>query len=127
MAFLTQSRFPSLWLLIQNLIDGNMRKQALAIEHYFGQKRVLKIGCSVENISATSCAFQSVSFTEINIDRHALDLTNRRFHNNSNFSFFSFNSIEELSRQRKLLITYSLLAYCITLMTTPVNNCCVMR
>lgn len=44
MPILTQNRFPSLWLLMQYTIGGNVCKQALATEYYNGQKRVLEIG-----------------------------------------------------------------------------------
>jgi len=98
MAFFTQSRFPRLWLLMQNTIGGNACKQALATEHYHGQKRVLEIGCSVGNISAAFRAFPNVVFTGIDIDRQAIDLAKRRFHNDPRFRF-SLRSIEELSRQ----------------------------
>lgn len=98
MPIFTQSQFPRLWLLMQNIIGGNASKQALAIEHYRGQKRVLEIGCSVGNISAAFCAFPHVLFTGIDIDRHALDVARRRFRNHSNFRF-SLSSLEELSYQ----------------------------
>jgi ubiquinone/menaquinone biosynthesis C-methylase UbiE len=100
MALLTQSRFPRLWLLMQNMIGGKKSKQALATEHYHGQKRVLEIGCSVGNISSAFCAFPDVVFTGIDIDPNAIDLAKRRFRNYPNFSF-SITSLEELSRQDK--------------------------
>jgi ubiquinone/menaquinone biosynthesis C-methylase UbiE len=98
MAFLKQSRFPRLWLLMQNTIGGNTSKQALATEHYKGQKRVLEIGCSVGNISGAFCKFSGVEFTGIDIDISAIDLARRRFRNYPNFQF-SVTSLEELSRQ----------------------------
>src|ERR1700733_5549900 len=100
MPLLTQSRFPQLWLLMQNTIGGTPCKQALAIEHYQGQKRVLEIGCSVGNISSVFCAFPDVEFTGIDIDPRAIDLAKRRFHNFPNFSF-SLVSLKELARQGK--------------------------
>jgi SAM-dependent methyltransferase len=100
MPFLTQSRFPQFWLLMQNTIGGTPCKQALAIEHYQGQKRVLEIGCSVGNISSVFCAFPDVEFTGIDIDPRAIDLAKRRFRNFPNFSF-SLISLEELARQGK--------------------------
>lgn len=100
MSFLTQSRFPRLWLLMQNMIGGNACKQALATEHYRGQKRVLEIGCSVGNISDAFCVFPDVDFMGIDIDPHAIDLAKQRFRNRPNFSF-SLNSLKELSQQGK--------------------------
>lgn len=75
-----------------------MNKQALATEHYRGQKRVLEIGCSVGNISVAFRAFPNIAFTGIDIDPHALDLAKRRFRNDTNFTF-SLSSLEELSRR----------------------------
>jgi cyclopropane fatty-acyl-phospholipid synthase-like methyltransferase len=98
MTFFKQSRFPRLWLLMQNTIGGNTCKQALATEHYRGERRVLEIGCSVGNISSAFRAFPDVEFTGIDIDPHAIDLAKRRFRNYPNFSF-SLKSLEELSRQ----------------------------
>jgi ubiquinone/menaquinone biosynthesis C-methylase UbiE len=100
MAFLTQSRSPRLWLLMQNMIGGKKCKQALALQHYRGQKRVLEIGCSVGNISEAFCAFPEIEFTGIDIDPHAIDLAKVRFRDYPNFSF-SVTSLEELSRQGK--------------------------
>lgn len=98
MTFLTQSRFPRLWLLMQNTIGGSRCKQALATEHYQGQRRVLEIGCSVGNISSAFCAFPDVEFTGIDIDPHAIELAKSRFCNFPNFRF-GMNSLEELSLQ----------------------------
>jgi SAM-dependent methyltransferase len=100
MPFLTQSRFPRLWLLMQNTIGGTPCKQALAVEHYQGQKRILEIGCSVGNVSSAFCAFPDIEFTGIDIDPHAISLAKRRFRDFPNFSF-SLLSLEELSRQGK--------------------------
>jgi SAM-dependent methyltransferase len=98
MDFLTQSRFPRLWLLMQNTIGGNLCKQKMATEFYLGQKRVLEIGCSVGNVSAVFRAFSNVVFTGIDIDRHAIDLARRRFQKEPNFRF-CLSSLQELSRQ----------------------------
>lgn len=98
MTFLSQNRFPRLWLLMQNMIGGNASKQGLATEHYHGQKRVLEIGCSVGNISSAFRAFPNVAFTGIDIDERAIDLAQRRFRHDHNFRF-SLSSLEELSRR----------------------------
>jgi SAM-dependent methyltransferase len=100
MPFLTQTRFPRLWLLMQNTIGGTPCKQAMAVEHYQGQKRILEIGCSVGNVSSAFCAFPDIEFTGIDIDPHAISLAKRRFRDFPNFSF-SLLSLEELSRQGK--------------------------
>lgn len=108
MAFLNQSRFPHLWLLMQKMIGGNACKQAMATEHYRGQRRVLEIGCSVGNISAAFRSFPNITFTGIDIDRHAINLAKRRFRNNPSFKF-SLSSLEELS-QRGETFDYVLIA-----------------
>jgi cyclopropane fatty-acyl-phospholipid synthase-like methyltransferase len=100
MAFLTQSRFPRLWLLMQNMIGGIKCKQALSTKYYEGQKRVLEIGCSVGNISSAFCAFPNIEFTGIDIDPHAIDLAKSRFRKYPNFSF-SVISLEALAEQGK--------------------------
>lgn len=98
MSFLNQSRFPRVWLLMQNIIGGNACKQALATERYHGQKRVLEIGCSVGNISSAFRAYPDITFTGIDIDRHAIDVARRRFRNDPNF-MFSLGTLEEFSRR----------------------------
>jgi 2-polyprenyl-3-methyl-5-hydroxy-6-metoxy-1,4-benzoquinol methylase len=95
-AFPTQHQFPWLWLLMQNLIGGNASKQAMAIEHYRGEKRVLEIGCSVGNISDAFRAFPDVSFTGIDIDSRAIEVARRRFRTKANFRF-SLRSLVDLS------------------------------
>ena len=98
MALLTQSRFPRLWLLMQNLIGGIKCKQELAIQHYSAQKRVLEIGCSVGNISSAFRRFPAIEFTGIDIDANAINLAKHRFRDWPNFSF-SLTSLEELAIQ----------------------------
>lgn len=96
MAMLSQSRFPRLWLLMQNLIGGNACKQALATERYQGQKRILEIGCSVGNISAVFRRYPDIEFTGIDIDCNAIELAKFRFRDEKNFKF-SLRSLEELA------------------------------
>ena len=97
MTFFHQSRFPRMWLLMQNTIGGKACKQALATEHYREQKRVLEIGCSVGNISEAFLAFPNISFTGIDIDPQAIVLAKKRFRHAPNFKF-TLSSLEELSR-----------------------------
>lgn len=98
MPFLSQSRFPRLWLFMQNTIGGNAAKQALAIENYRGQRRVLEIGCSVGNISTVFSAFPDIEFTGVDIDPEAIKLAKQRHRHLPNFNF-SLCSLEELSRR----------------------------
>jgi SAM-dependent methyltransferase len=96
MTFLTQSRFPHLWLFMQNMIGCNANKQALATKYYRGQKRVLEIGCSVGNVSEVFRSFPDADFTGIDIDENAIALAKWRFRNDQNFNF-SLTPLEELS------------------------------
>jgi 2-polyprenyl-3-methyl-5-hydroxy-6-metoxy-1,4-benzoquinol methylase len=98
MPVLTQNKFPRIWLLMQNTIGGNASKQALATEHYQGQKRVLEIGCSVGNISGAFRAFPEVEFTGVDVDPHAIELAKHRFRKYPNFTFTT-NSLNEISRK----------------------------
>jgi ubiquinone/menaquinone biosynthesis C-methylase UbiE len=100
MPFFEQSRFPRLWLLMQNAIGGKAGKQALATKHYKGQTRVLEIGCSVGNISSVFCEFKDIEFTGIDIDPNAIELAKHRFRDHANFQF-SVTSLEELATQGK--------------------------
>ncbi len=100
MAFFKQSRFPRLWLLMQNMIGGLKCKQELATLHYQGEKRVLEIGCSVGTISSAFRAFPDVEFTGIDIDPKAITLAKHRFRAYPNFRF-SVDSLEELTRKGK--------------------------
>lgn len=96
MRLLTQTRFPRLWLLMQNMIGGNASKKELAIENYRGEKHVLEIGCSVGNISSVFSVYPNIYFTGIDIDKAAIDLARKRFRKFQNFQF-SLRSLEELS------------------------------
>jgi cyclopropane fatty-acyl-phospholipid synthase-like methyltransferase len=83
---------------MQHTIGGTPCKQALAIEHYKGQKRVLEIGCSVGNVSSAFCAFPDVQFTGIDIDPRAIELAKQRFRKFPNFTF-TVCSLQELARK----------------------------
>lgn len=98
MPLLSQSRFPRLWLLMQRTIGGNACKQALAVEHYRGESRVLEIGCSVGNISSAFLRFPQLSFTGIDIDAAALALAQQRFRDVPAFRF-TLSSLQQLAQQ----------------------------
>jgi len=76
---LTQSNFPRLWLLFQQLIGGSKDKQALALSRYMGQQNILEIGCSVGNIADAFRSLPSISYTGIDIDGNAIAAAQRRF------------------------------------------------
>lgn len=79
MPFLSQTRFPRLWLAMQMAIGGNACKQAFATEHFDSQKKVLEIGCSVGNISEVFTSYPDVTFTGIDVDQQAINLAQHRF------------------------------------------------
>jgi 2-polyprenyl-3-methyl-5-hydroxy-6-metoxy-1,4-benzoquinol methylase len=82
--FLTQQRFPRLWLFAQHVVGCNGAKKELALRHYRGERRVLEIGCSAGNIAS---AFAKADYTGIDIDEGALALARRRFGGRPNFRF----------------------------------------
>lgn len=96
MPALSQTRFPRLWLLMQQLIGGNNCKRRIALEPYRGEPTVLEIGCSVGNVSDAFRAFSGISFTGIDIDPNAIALAQRRFRDAPNFRF-SLCSLETLA------------------------------
>lgn len=96
MPFLSQTRFPRLWLAMQKAIGGNACKQAFATEYYHSQKNILEIGCSVGNISEVFTSYPDVTFTGIDVDQQAINLAQHRFGHLPNFNF-SLRSLEELA------------------------------
>jgi len=79
MRYITQSRFPRLWLLFQQTIGGTVDKQRLAVRAWKGEKRILEVGCSVGNVSDAFRRFPDIQFTGVDIDRVVLDVALSRF------------------------------------------------
>jgi len=76
---LTQSNFPRLWLLFQQLIGGTKDKQSLALSAWNGQRQILEIGCSVGNIADAFRFLPGISYTGIDIDSNVINVARQRF------------------------------------------------
>ena len=87
MAFLTQQRFPRLWLWFQFLAGGTVDKRRLCVLTYAGQSDVLEIGCSVGNITPVFAPFPDVQYTGLDIDPIAIQAARRRFVHEARFRF----------------------------------------
>jgi 2-polyprenyl-3-methyl-5-hydroxy-6-metoxy-1,4-benzoquinol methylase len=96
MSFITQTRFPKLWLFMQMTIGGCMDKRAMALFHYNNEKTILEIGCSVGNVSEAFIGFDKIEFTGIDIDDKALQYAKSRFSARHNFKFLNI-SLEEMA------------------------------
>lgn len=102
MRFLTQNRFPRLWLLAQATIGGVPDKRRIATEWYKGEESVLEVGCSVGTVSDAFRAWPMVRFTGIDIDDKALEVARKRFVDAANFRFLncSLHSLVTAEEQR---------------------------
>lgn len=89
MPFITQTRFPRLWLLLQNLAGGSIDKRRMALEHYRNEKRVLEVGCSAGNVSDAFRRIPGISYTGVDIDDAALAVARRRFADCPHFRFLN--------------------------------------
>ena len=87
MKMLSQSVFPRLWLIMQKTIGGTPSKQEFAKKWYFGQRRMLEIGCSLGNISACFTGFKDLEFVGIDIDNVVIKIAQKQFRKHPNFSF----------------------------------------
>ena len=87
MPFLTQQRFPLLWLWFQFLAGGTVDKRRLCVRPYGGQSNVLEVGCSVGNIAPAFAALPQVQYTGLDIDATAITTARRRFVHQARFRF----------------------------------------
>jgi cyclopropane fatty-acyl-phospholipid synthase-like methyltransferase len=94
--FISQSNFPYLWMLMQNLIGGTKDKQRVAIRFWRGQKRILEIGCSVGNIADGFSELKDIEYTGIDIDSAVIEVAKKRFSKNKDFNFECI-SVEDLA------------------------------
>ena len=83
---LSQSRFPSLWMIFQFIIGGTVDKRKLCMLKYENQKRILEVGCSLGNIAS---AFKKcpADYTGVDIDPIVINYANKKFCSLSNFHF----------------------------------------
>ena len=101
MRLLSQSIFPGLWLNMQKTIGGTPSKQGFAKKWYFGQKRILEIGCSVGNISSCFIGFKDIDFVGIDIDNVVIEIAKRHFCKHQNFSFQNCYLADFINRGNK--------------------------
>ncbi len=100
MFLFSQTSFPKLWLLFQNLVGGSIDKRQFAILKYKNQREVLEVGCSAGNIAEVFKKFKDIQYTGIDIDRSAIECAKKRFADLSNFNFVCQN-LKELTKTEK--------------------------
>lgn len=87
--FVTQTKFPRLWLFLQKLLGGTKDKQKLALRAWSGEPRILEIGCSVGNVSEAFLGRGNVRFTGIDTDAAAIAVARTRFSGHATFRFLT--------------------------------------
>lgn len=87
MAFLNQSRFPTLFQFFQTWLGGTQDKQKLALLKYQNQKRIMEVGCSVGNIAYAFRQYDDIEYTGIDIDPVVIDHAQKAFAGCANFQF----------------------------------------
>lgn len=87
MAFLTQSRFPTLWKAFQFWIGGSMDKQRLYGSLLDDPKNVLEVGCSLGNTANVFIRREGVRYTGIDIDQVVIEHAQRAFRDVPNAEF----------------------------------------
>ena len=85
-AYLNQTRFPTLWKLFQLTIGGTIDKRKLCLLKYSGQKRILEIGCSLGNIAQVFKKY-NIEYTGVDIDSTAINYAKKEFVKCPNFKF----------------------------------------
>jgi len=86
-AFFTQTRFPRLWELFQQMIGGATDKRRICLDLAAGRRRILEVGCATGSIAAAFAALADVEYTGVDLDPSALRLARRRFAALARFSF----------------------------------------
>lgn len=93
--FLTQERFPRLWLLFQAMFGATREKKRLALKHLGNHKNVIEIGCSLGVLAPAFAAVPGVRYLGVDIDPQAIAHARARFSGQKNLSF-STQTMREL-------------------------------
>lgn len=96
--FLTQERFPKLWLLFQALFGATREKKRLALKHLGGHKSVIEVGCSLGVLAPAFAAVPGVRYLGVDIDPQAIEHAKARFAGEKDLSF-STQTMRELGDQ----------------------------
>jgi len=96
--FLTQERFPKLWLLFQSIFGATREKKRLALKYLGDHRNVIEIGCSLGVLGRAFAGVPNLRYLGIDIDRQAIEHAKLRFADHENLSF-STQTMRELSDQ----------------------------
>lgn len=78
LGFLTQERFPKLWIVFQYMFGATRAKRGLALRFLGNHTSVLEIGCSVGLVAQAFADKPKVRYLGIDIDENAIALAKRR-------------------------------------------------
>lgn len=87
LGFLTQERFPRLWLLFQYIFGATRAKRRLALQFLDNHKSVLEIGCSVGLVSEAFADKDELHYLGIDIDEGAIEFAKSRLDHLTNLRF----------------------------------------
>src|SRR4029453_12636590 len=96
--FLTQERFPKLWLLFQMIFGATFEKKRLALKHLGDHKNVIEIGCSLGVLGTHFAEGPGLRYLGINKAPKAIEHAKARFAGEKNLSF-STQTMRELGDQ----------------------------
>jgi SAM-dependent methyltransferase len=96
--FLTQERFPKLWLLFQVIFGATREKKRLALKYLGDHKNVIEIGCSLGVLARAFAQVPGLRYLGIDIDPQAIEHAKARFTGEKNLSFSS-QTMRELGDQ----------------------------
>jgi SAM-dependent methyltransferase len=93
--FLTQERFPKLWLLFQAVFGATREKKRLALKYLGDHRNVIEIGCSLGILARAFADVPGLRYLGIDIDPQAIEHAKARFSDQKNLSF-STQTMREL-------------------------------
>lgn len=85
--FLTQERFPKLWLLFHMIFGATREKKRLALKHLGNHRNVIEIGCSLGVLGQAFAEVPGLRYLGIDIDPRAIEHAKARFAGKKNVSF----------------------------------------